>query len=155
MTLDNEDPLSKIIHINVTERGQPTLNVKKHVWNEDEESWVNGISDKIGEVLDFRIILNYSGNTPIHDVIITDSFPDNLIYQSDASVPPTNNIGSIVEWSFSQMNPGDVIEIFYSAQLMSIDLDVDYENCINIVDAESFEGFIDSSSVLIVIKKRS
>lgn len=105
-----------MVLVKVNETGQAVADVTMQVWDEGNSQWTDSINQDIGASLLFKITVNNTALHNLHDFIITDTFPPQLVYSNDASYPPSSSSPDTVTWEIDEMTPGDIIEITYHAE---------------------------------------
>jgi uncharacterized repeat protein (TIGR01451 family) len=134
-----------MIPVKVILGGQPVIDITMKVWDAGTSSWVNNIQRGIGSNLLFKIKVNNTANSILHDIIIEADLPSQLTYDGNSNYPPTSHSSNYVLWSISQLTPGEVIEITYDV------LATNYGVGNSDATVNTFETFYDQDSVLVTI----
>jgi uncharacterized repeat protein (TIGR01451 family) len=134
-----------IIPIKVTLGGQPVIDISMKVWDTSTSSWATNIQRGIGSDLLFKIKVNNTANSILHDINIEAIIPNQLAYNGNSNYPPSSSSSNYVKWYFSQLYPGEVKEITYNV------LAVEYGNGNNDATVTTLETFYDQDSVLVTI----
>ena len=118
-----ENVVSKdLAKVKVHTIGQPVMGIKKSIWDEKTNSWVENTTALLGKEVRFQLLITSTSLTAL-DVSIVDTLPDCLEYSNDASVTPLRYTSQQIEWNFDQVQPGDIKEIVYQATAISEGLD--------------------------------
>jgi len=127
--------------------GPRIVNIKKLVWQDNSDSWVETITKIVGTELTFSITVKNNATSIVHDVIVTDNLPDNIVYIETLSLSSGITIVSEtphqVIWDLGNMSPSEVKEIIYKVKIVSEGLD---DNEASVTTSEYYN---DIDSVLI------
>ncbi len=124
--------------------GQPVMGIKKSIWDEKTNSWVENSTALLGKEVSFQLLITSTSLTAL-DVSIADTLPDCLEYCNDATVTPLRYTSQQIEWNLDQVQPGDVKEIVYHATAISEGLD---DSVISLITSDNNH---DDDSVLVNI----
>lgn len=134
-----------IVMVKVNESGQAVADVTMQVWDEGISQWTDSINQDIGASLLFKITVNNTALHNLHNFIVTDTFPPQLVYSNDASYPPSSSSPDTVIWQIDEMAPGEVIEITYHAETVWTGVG---DTSVNLITDEQY---YDEDSVLIKV----
>ena len=87
----------------------------------DDCCWVKSVSVGVGDDVFFKVLVENVGGVDLTNVVVGDDLPWFLVYNDDANVTPSVVSDHYVEWVFSVLEPGEVVEIRYSAEAVSVD----------------------------------
>jgi len=134
-----------LVKVKVISPGQPMIDITKEVWDEDKNEWVSSITQPMGTDMEFKItVFNTAFNT-LHNAVITDNLPDKIKYGYDANIDPETESDQQIIWKFDEIEPGENIEIIYSAEAIEDGITE------TIAEVTTEEEFYDEDQVLVVI----
>jgi len=148
VTTDQEVSGGDYVSVKVEDHGTPIIDISMVVWDKYSASWVDTISRTIGTVLTFKNIVRCNALSPVHDVTVTDTLPDHLVYLETITTSPGVTIVSEqpheVIWDLGDMNPGDIVEIEYKVNINTEGMDD------NVATVTTAELYTDADSVLVI-----
>jgi uncharacterized repeat protein (TIGR01451 family) len=121
--------------------GAPNISVTKNIWNGSD--LVDTIVANVGDTLTFNVTISNTGTSNLTDIWVTDTLSDSLTYNDNATVNGTNREPDILAspdytWNlsdFAPFEPGDSINITFSANVTSCGVDV------NTMTANATDGY--------------
>jgi len=93
------------------------ISVEKEV--QDGCGWVDNITSRVGDTLDFKITVNNSGSVVLTLVHLTDTLPSFLEYNYDGVPSPSSASDHEIEWSLGSLNVGETRVITFSAVVVA------------------------------------
>lgn len=121
----------------------PGISIEKSVWNDGacDES----VTVFEGDDVDFRIIVNNTGNVNLTLLEITDTLPSFLIYNYDANISPSSASDHEITWMIAELLVGEQIEIVFSAEAIEPGVGL------NEVVVHTCQGVSDSDDAEVVV----
>jgi uncharacterized repeat protein (TIGR01451 family) len=68
----------------------------------------------------FRITVTNTGNTDLIDVVVSDTLPNFLTYNTDANPPPDSISGHVIDWDLGILTEGDILVITFTANASAV-----------------------------------
>jgi uncharacterized repeat protein (TIGR01451 family)/fimbrial isopeptide formation D2 family protein len=98
------------------------MSVKKEIWNPDIQDWVDEINASVGDIIKFRITIEYfgDGSYTLYNIRVKDELPECLEYANNANPPETDISadGKTIWWNLSTiLQAGDTIYITFYAYI--------------------------------------
>ncbi|MCD6236914.1 MAG: DUF11 domain-containing protein, partial [Thermoplasmata archaeon] len=88
----------------------------------DNSTWTKYASVHVNDVVYFKIFIHNNGNTNITNLIINDTLPSILSYNSGSAIPsPSQMVGNSIIWNTGAFNltPGSTLYITFSAKAVN------------------------------------
>ncbi|MBN1055764.1 DUF11 domain-containing protein [Clostridium botulinum] len=113
------EPVSTMTDVNVTDSLIEITKLQRNVsiGNSFTEMPISGDRN---QTVEYSLTVTNTGVNPVYDIVITDILTNDLSFVSAVSVPVGTLIHSgestngVVNWSFSQLNPGDSVTAVFS-----------------------------------------
>ncbi|NFG41757.1 DUF11 domain-containing protein [Clostridium botulinum] len=113
------DPVSTMTDVNVTDSLIEITKLQRNVsiGNSFTEMPISGYRN---QTVEYSLTVTNTGVNPVYDIVITDILTNDLSFVSAVFVPVGTLIHSggstngVVNWSFSQLNPGDSVTAVFS-----------------------------------------
>jgi uncharacterized repeat protein (TIGR01451 family) len=134
-----------LLPVKVIDYGQPIMDITKLVWDDFSQSWTDMVTRSIGTILTFKITVNCTATSIVHNVIVTDDLPNNLVY-GETVTPGITIISESphqVKWDLGDMSPGEKKEIIYKVRVSGEGLGS------NVASVTTSEFYHDVDSVLV------
>lgn len=96
----------------------PGVFIEKAV--KDGCTWMDSITVSLHENIEFRLIINNTGNINLSSVQITDTFPSILKYNYDATVTPSSASDNTITWIIPFIGINESVEILYTAKAIGL-----------------------------------
>ena len=137
-----EGPCSEI----VTDEDTAIVNingmcVEKEVWNDAENAWMEETDGDVGDIVRFRIKIEYYGDYKLYNIKVRDELPMCLEYADDATPkePEISSDGKTLWWNFTDSGDalwdGDSLIIEFDALIIANNC----EPCVNWVNVTANE----------------
>lgn len=98
----------------VVEPEKPDFNVEKVVRNIDSTDWKEQADAKPGDRLEYRITINNTGETELENIMVRDSLPDGLEYQTGSlEIPGDGSANDFFDEgvNIGNLEPGQSVQI--------------------------------------------
>ena len=92
---------------------KPEISLEKYVAWDCQNNYQKQIDTQIGEYVKFKIYVNNTGETPLYNIVITDTLPLGLTYEQGSATPAPSDInGNTLTWEipFLDIDDGVVIQ---------------------------------------------
>ncbi|MBU3161125.1 DUF11 domain-containing protein [Clostridium frigoris] len=117
------EPESATAQVNVTDSSIKITKLQRNVTKGD--SFIDmPISGFPNQTVEYSLTVTNTGANPVYNVIITDILSNDLSFVSAVSVPigtlihSGGNTNGVVIWSFSPLNPGDIVTAVFSVTIV-------------------------------------
>ena len=126
---------------------EPGVSINKSVYDPYELVWKKSLTVVEGSIMLFNITITNNGSEPLNDIVISDTFPDQLVFSGQSSIAPTQNNPGYLEWIISNLMVNDSVTITYELMVMTPGT---YENDA-LVTVDTCIGPIESSDNVMII----
>ena len=115
--------------------------VEKEVWNDAENAWMEETDGDVGDIVRFRIKIEYYGDYKLYNIKVRDELPMCLEYADDATPkePEISSDGKTLWWNFTDSGDalwdGDSLIIEFDALIIANNC----EPCVNWVNVTANE----------------
>lgn len=148
------EPIEDTLEVDVTSSNM-TVNKMQRGISEGGNFTTNQIEVKLGEVVEYKLIVVNTGVNTIYEIVIEDVLSDELEYIGPINVPvgTITNIGQKVIWTIPSLDEGEQVESIFSIKLVNSALDTIENEVVGKfkVNPESpvYYGDIESNTVII------
>jgi uncharacterized repeat protein (TIGR01451 family) len=92
---------------------KPDIEINKYV--KDNDAWVEYTSVEVGQDVDFRIVVENTGEIQLTNVYVEDDLPNYLVYNYDATPAEATATDHHIEWDLGTLDVAQSVEILFSA----------------------------------------
>ena len=123
----------------------PNIDLTKYV--KDNNIWNKTTTVKVGNDVEFKIIVNNTGNTIITRYAIKDDLPTFLTYNNDANITPSSSSAHHLQWNLTNLSINKTIEIVFTAHANATGEDDNYAN------VTTYEGPYDDDIAHVIVEE--
>jgi uncharacterized repeat protein (TIGR01451 family)/fimbrial isopeptide formation D2 family protein len=123
----------------------PNIDLTKYV--KDNNIWNKTTTVKVGNDVEFKIIVNNTGNTIITSYAIKDDLPTFLTYNNDANITPSSSSAHHLQWNLTNLSINKTIEIVFTAHANATGEDDNYAN------VTTYEGPYDDDIAHVIVEE--
>lgn len=100
-----------------------SLSLNTYVWDDETATWADEIGTENGDIVSYKILVEYTGNDHVTDIIISDQASIGLDFIGDATVngsiqnPDVNSTTHTIQWNLSNITMNDSLIILFNCKV--------------------------------------
>jgi len=109
----------------------PSIDIKKYVWDPDNEDWVDASTPSeamdltIGTIAEFKVVIENDGEPPLDPVDLEDTMEDGLEFVS--AIPQPSSTDPLKWEDLGKLEPGETHEITIKARVVGVHCSTYYQ----------------------------
>ena len=101
------------VHIIARKYTQPNIQITKKV--KENNNWVDGTTVYVGDNVEFKLVVENTGDVDLTNVEVVDILPFFLVYNYDANIASSSATDHQITWNLGTLNSGDSRVILFTA----------------------------------------